>query len=64
MWAEVNTMRDGWFGWYGCGGSVNQYHPELNIAFAYTSNDLLTLESTRGAHMQACVADIVRKGKK
>ena len=33
----VHNMRSGWFGWFGFGGSVMQWHPELQIGFAYIS---------------------------
>jgi len=36
----MNSLRNGWFGWQGYGGSVMQWHPELNIGFAYVPNDL------------------------
>jgi hypothetical protein len=61
--AEANRMRDGSFGWFGYGGSVLGYDSELNIGFAYTPTDLIFLEmgNLRGAHLQECVAEIVRK---
>ena len=33
----VHNMRSGWYGWFGFGGSVMQWHPELEIGFAYIS---------------------------
>lgn len=33
---EEEGGRDGYFGWFGYGGSVFQWHPDLNIGFGYT----------------------------
>ena len=32
---ENNSGRSGFFGWQGYGGSVFQWHPELQIGFGY-----------------------------
>ena len=34
--AQYEEERAGWIGWMGYGGSVFQWHPELNIGFGYT----------------------------
>jgi CubicO group peptidase (beta-lactamase class C family) len=39
--AVGNRIKDGSYGWFGYGGSVLGYHPELNIGFAYTPTDLI-----------------------
>lgn len=36
--------REGWYGWFGFGGSVMQWHPELKIGFAYVPSDLMYLD--------------------
>merc|ERR1719411_1294064 len=33
---EEEGGRDGYYGWFGYGGSVFQWHPDLKISFAYT----------------------------
>lgn len=40
--------RDGYFGWFGYGGSVFQWNPELKIGFAYTPNLLHWFDMTNG----------------
>ena len=35
---EEEGGRDGYYGWFGYGGSVFQWHPDLNIGFGYTPN--------------------------
>ena len=40
-----DKLRDGYFGWYGLGGSAFQWHPQLAIGFAYTCT-LLSSVST------------------
>jgi len=34
--SDDGQMRDGYYGWIGYGGSVFQWHPKLNIGFAFT----------------------------
>ena len=41
----VHNMRNGWYGWFGFGGSVMQWHPELQIGFAYISTRWRYLEN-------------------
>ena len=41
---HMHSNRDGWYGWFGMGGSVMQWHPELNIGFSYVPTDLLILD--------------------
>lgn len=54
--------RDGWYGWQGVGGSIMQWHPELQIGFGYVPTNLLYLDfaNVKGALLQKMVADIVR----
>ena len=54
-----NTGRDGFFGWFGYGGSVMQWNPELKIGFAYVPAEfnVVDLLNEKGALIQ----DIVLK---
>jgi len=54
--------RDGFYGWYGLGGSVMQWHPELKIGFAYLPTLLswVDMANNRGGKFQKLVLDIVR----
>ena len=36
--ALASKLRNGYYGWQGLGGSIFQWHPELNISFAYAQN--------------------------
>ena len=56
-------MRDGYYGWMGYGGSVFQWHPDLEIGFGYTTTLLAwyDLDNTRGAKLQAEVVKCVKK---
>lgn len=61
---NLNEGREGFFGWMGLGGSIFQWHPELDIGFAFvpTSLHVLDLFNERGKAMQAkvvsCVANL------
>jgi CubicO group peptidase (beta-lactamase class C family) len=51
---QLHKGRAGFYGWLGLGGSVAQWHPELQIGFAYVPNHLNfpDFNCTRGARMQ------------
>ena len=51
--------RYGYFGWFGYGGSVMQWHPEKKIGFAFVPTFLNTTEmvNQRGAILQQLVVD-------
>lgn len=59
--------RDGFYGWFGYGGSVFQWHPELKIGFAYAPSLLCWHDMTnnKGALLQQqvvkCVTDLKKK---
>jgi hypothetical protein len=36
--------REGWYGWYGFGGSIFQWHPELKIGFAYVTCNVMNFD--------------------
>ena len=50
----LNRGREGFFGWMGLGGSIFQWHPELQIGFAYvpTSLNVLDIVNERGKAYQ------------
>ena len=57
---EANLMaveREGYYGWVGFGGSVMQWHPELNIGFGYVPSLLEWYEfnNHKGANLQQLV---------
>lgn len=51
--------RDGFYGWFGLGGSIVQWNPELEIGFAFipTYLDLTDLTNFRGSDLQQIVKD-------
>ena len=57
---SVNKGRAGWYGWFGSGGSVMQWHPELKIGFAYVPADHMFMDfyNNRGGRLQTLVAEI------
>ena len=52
---EFNEGREGFYGWMGFGGSIFQWHPELDIGFAFvpTSMHVLDFLNERGKKYQA-----------
>ena len=57
--------RDGYYGWFGYGGSVFQWHPDLRIGFAYTPTYLhaFDLTNNRGRMLQQQVVKCVKNIK-
>jgi CubicO group peptidase (beta-lactamase class C family) len=61
---EFNEGRQGFYGWLGLGGSIFQWHPALDIGFAFVPTALHVLDffNERGKALQAetlnCVARI------
>ena len=55
--------RDGFVGWMGFGGSVFQWHPTLNISFAYipTLLDWTDLINGKALKLQKAVVECVKK---
>lgn len=55
--------RNGYYGWIGYGGSVFQWHPELNIGFAYTPTllEFHCFKNKKGARLQA---EVIRCAEK
>ncbi len=60
---EFNDGREGFYGWMGFGGSIFQWHPELDIGFAFvpTSLHVLDILNERGKVYQAEVLRCVRR---
>ena len=54
---KINRNREGYFGWFGAGGSIMQWHSELKIGFVFIPTFLNTIESFnfRGAILQGLV---------
>lgn len=52
---EFNVGREGFYGWMGLGGSIFQWHPGLDIGFAFvpTALHLVDLLNERGKRYQA-----------
>ena len=57
--------RDGYYGWFGFGGSVFQWHPDLRIGFAFVPTCLHTLDMSdlRGAELQQIVKECCKNSK-
>ena len=63
---DFNEGREGFYGWMGLGGSIFQWHPELDIGFAFVPTSLHVLDflNERGKVYQAevmkCVSQLER----
>ena len=62
---KFNKNREGFYGWFGLGGSIVQWHPDLQIGFAFipTYLNVTDLVNSRGAVLQQIVKDCVMKYK-
>ena len=51
--SKFYTNRHGFYGWFGIGGSVLQWNPELKIGFAYVPSDMSLWDpvNNRGARL-------------
>jgi CubicO group peptidase (beta-lactamase class C family) len=64
---DFNEGREGFYGWMGLGGSIFQWHPGLDIGFAFVPTSLHTLDlfNERGKRYQGevlkCIAKIARE---
>ena len=56
---KFNKNCEGFYGWMGAGGSIFQWHPELEIGFAFIPTFLHALDmfNERGAKLQQLVKD-------
>ena len=61
---DFNEGREGFYGWMGLGGSIFQWHPELDIGFAFVPTSLHVLDflNERGKRYQAEILKCTRKG--
>merc|ERR1711997_703565 len=41
---HFNKNREGYYGWFGFGGSIVEWHPELKIGFAFVPTFMNTIE--------------------
>ena len=65
-WVEsekFNKNREGFYGWFGMGGSIMQWNPDLQIGFAFIPTFLNFTDpvNARGAVLQQIVKDCVTK---
>lgn len=60
---EFNQGREGFYGWMGLGGSIFQWHPKLDIGFAFvpTSLHILDFLNERGKIYQAEVLRCIER---
>ena len=60
---DMNGNREGYYGWFGYGGSIVQWHPELKIGFSFVQTLLSDIEmvNERGAVLQQIVKDCCTK---
>ena len=60
---DYEEGREGYYGWFGYGGSVFQWNPDLRIGFAYVPSYLHALDMTnaRGKKLQEEVAKIAKR---
>jgi len=60
---SANRGREGFYGWMGMGGSVFQWHPELEIGFGFVPNVLHMIDmlNERGKTYQAEVLRCVKQ---
>lgn len=63
MERDFNEGREGFYGWMGLGGSIFQWHPELDIGFAFVPTSLHTIDllNERGKRYQAEVVRCVER---
>lgn len=62
---DFTQGREGFYGWMGLGGSVFQWHPDLDIGFAFVPTKLhvIDLFNERGKRYQAQVLDCIAARK-
>ena len=58
---QSDEGREGYFGWYGFGGSIFQWHPEKKISFAYVPFELNEMDffNIRGKSLQIAVNNCI-----
>ena len=57
---QMFKNREGYFGWFGFGGSILMWHPVLKIGFAFVPTQLNTNDffNTKGAALQQLVKEL------
>jgi len=62
---KFKDNREGFVGFVGYGGSVLQWHPELNIGFSYLPTKLSWYDpaNRRGASLQKAITDCIKSLK-
>ena len=58
---QLHDGRKGYFGWMGYGGSIFQWHPEMDIGFSYVPLDVFLTDASdrKGATLQGAMRDCV-----
>ena len=61
--APLLGYRNGYYGWYGFGGSTMQWEPSLKIGFGYTPTlvQWYDFQNTKAAKLQKLVSDCAKK---
>jgi len=61
---KLINCREGYYGWMGFGGSILQWHPELNIGFGYVPTNLAWWEfNEMSGRLQQAVIECVKELK-
>ena len=57
--------RDGFYGWFGYGGSIFQWHPEFKIGFGYTPTlmEWYSIDNGKGKRLQREVVRCIENMK-
>jgi CubicO group peptidase (beta-lactamase class C family) len=60
---DLNNGRQGFFGWMGLGGSIFQWHPKLDIGFAFvpTSLHVVDVFNERGKQYQSEILNCIAR---
>ena len=60
---SLTLGRDGYYGWFGYGGSVFQWHPQYKIGFGYTPTlmEWYSMENRKGRLLQGEVLKCVEQ---
>ena len=60
---HFNKNREGYYGWFGYGGSLVQWHPDLKIGFAFIPTLVVQIDmvNERGGVLQQIVKDCCTK---
>ena len=65
MEKSILEPRKGYYGWFGFGGSVMQWHPDLKIGFGYVPTLLhwYDVQGKRGADLQKLAVECAEKNQ-